>query len=138
VVEADGSIDLDLPATPDRGAEARKAVALLAAKVGASYRAVELAVGEAFANAVLHAYRGRRPGTVNVTARIEEGELEVVVADDGIGMSPNLESSGLGFGLPLIAKFADRVEIRGGPGGGTVVRMGFQLDHAAVREGVGG
>jgi anti-sigma regulatory factor (Ser/Thr protein kinase) len=116
---------------PERGAQARKAVADLAASVGAPREAVELAVGEAFGNAVLHAYRDRSPGTVNVEARIDRSDLEVVVADDGVGMSPNPRSQGLGFGLALIAKFADRVEIAPGRRGGTEVRMWFHLSRAS-------
>lgn len=124
----DPSVLLDLPARPERGTQARKAVVELARAVGAPPQAVELAVGEAFGNAVLHAFRGRPPGTVNVSARVDGSELDVVVADDGIGMSPNPDSRGLGFGLALIARCADRVEIASGPRGGTEVRMRFHLD----------
>jgi anti-sigma regulatory factor (Ser/Thr protein kinase) len=119
-------IGLDLPATADRAAQARRAVADLAETLGANRQAVELAVGEAFVNAVLHAYRGRPPGTVSVRAQAERDELDVVVADDGIGMSPNPDSQGLGFGLALMARYADRLEIAAAPGGGTEVRMRFQ------------
>jgi anti-sigma regulatory factor (Ser/Thr protein kinase) len=117
------------------GAQARKAVAELAAAVGAHRGAVELAVGEAFGNAVLHAYRGRSPGTISVKARVDRDELDVTVADDGIGMSPNPQSEGLGFGLALIARVANRVEITAPAGGGTEVRMRFRLDQSSIVEG---
>lgn len=107
---------------------------MLAAAVGVSREAVEVAIGEAFCNAVLHAYRGRPPGTITVNARAAGDELEAVVADDGIGMSPNPESKGLGFGLALIGRYADRVEIMSGSRGGTVVRMTFMAAPQSVLE----
>jgi anti-sigma regulatory factor (Ser/Thr protein kinase) len=135
VVRSEPSIALDLPAMPGKGAQARKAVAELAAAVGAHRAAVELAVGEAFGNAVLHAYRDRPPGTISVRAGVDRDELEVTVADDGIGMSPNPQSQGLGFGLPLIARVAHRVEITAATGGGTEVRMRFRLDQSSIVRG---
>jgi stage II sporulation protein AB (anti-sigma F factor) len=135
MVRFEESIALDLPATSERGAEARKAVAGLAAAVGARREAVELAVGEAFGNAVLHAYRGRPLGTIAVKARVAHNELEVTVSDDGIGMSPNPDSQGLGFGLALIARYADRVEITAAADGGTKVRMRFELDASSIPQG---
>jgi stage II sporulation protein AB (anti-sigma F factor) len=135
VVRTDRSIELDLPAEAERGRVARKAVADLATTVGVSPEAVEVAVGEAFGNAVLHAYRGRPPGTITVSARVVGDELDVVVADDGIGMAPNPDSKGLGFGLALIGRFADRVEISHGPGRvGTAVRMRFLAGTEPRRE----
>jgi stage II sporulation protein AB (anti-sigma F factor) len=128
MVRAQQSIALELPAGSDRASEARKTIGEFADAQGCERQAVELAVGEAFGNAVLHAYRGRPPGTVTITARVEAGELEVVITDDGIGMSPNPDSKGLGFGLPLIARYSDRLEIAEARGGGTEVRMSFRVD----------
>lgn len=111
-------------------------MAKLAEAVGVGLEAVEIAVGEAFGNAVLHAYRGRPPGTITIDARVEGDELAVDVADDGIGMAPNPDSKGLGFGLALIGRYADRVEIASVPGGGTEVRMRFRAEpQSAVGEG---
>jgi serine/threonine-protein kinase RsbW len=82
---------------------------------------VKLAVSEAATNVVVHAYRDRDPppggGTIAATAIAEEGELVVVIADDGLGMSPRPDSPGLGLGLSLIASLAERVQVVGRPRG---------------------
>jgi serine/threonine-protein kinase RsbW len=78
---------------------------------------IKLAVSEAATNVVVHAYRDRDPppggGTIAATAIAEHGELVVVVADDGLGMSARADSPGLGLGLPVIASLAERFQVIG-------------------------
>lgn len=90
---------------------------------------ITLAVTEACANAVLHAYTNRHPGTFEVSAWIasDGGELAVVVRDHGAGMAPRVNSPGLGVGLPVMAAIADSLEIDTPPDDGTLVRMTFDL-----------
>ncbi len=76
---------------------------------GRRSRDVKLAVSEAVSNSVIHAFRDGAEGTISIRARIERGRLLVVVADDGTGMRPNLDSPGLGFGISLITKLAGDV-----------------------------
>jgi serine/threonine-protein kinase RsbW len=75
---------------------------------------LRLAISEAVTNAVLHAFRGcDQPGTITVTVDVRAGDVaEVVVRDDGMGMTPRSDSPGLGLGLGLIARLADQVEHR--------------------------
>lgn len=90
--------------------------------------AVKLAVSEAVTNAVMHAYvDAEEPGEVRVVTCVREGEIEVEVSDDGLGMMPRLDSPGLGVGLPFIADTADTLDIATGEGGGTVLRMSFKV-----------
>ena len=121
MARAEQSVTLRLPARPASAADARRATAELAEEVGAERASVELAVGEAVGNAVIHAYqRGSdEEGTVTVSARVQDGGFVVVVVDDGIGMRPDPKSRGLGFGLPLMARVCTGVEIRARDGGGT-------------------
>ena len=94
---------------------------------------LRLAISEAVTNAVVHAFRCReQPGTVTVTVDVRAGEMaEVVVRDDGIGMSRRSDSPGLGLGLGLIAWVADQVEHRvPGDGDGFELWMRFWLDAA--------
>jgi serine/threonine-protein kinase RsbW/stage II sporulation protein AB (anti-sigma F factor) len=86
---------------------------------------VLLAVTEAITNAVLHAYRGERDGTIEVVATPDAGGLTVVVVDRGVGMSPNPTGHGLGFGLPVIGAYADSFRVEPVRGGGTRVTMRF-------------
>jgi len=90
----------------------------------------KLAVSEAVTNAVMHAYvDAPRPGAVSVDATLDGDSLLVEVSDDGSGMTPRLDSPGLGVGLPLIAGTADSLDIDNSPRGGTVLRMSFLLRH---------
>jgi len=91
--------------------------------------ALALAVTEACANVVLHAYLdAEAPGVLEVRAWTADAVLFVEVADDGRGMVPRIDSPGLGLGLPLIAQVADVVEIHTRPERrGLVLRMQFNF-----------
>jgi serine/threonine-protein kinase RsbW len=90
---------------------------------------IALAVTEACTNAVVHAYPNGG-GTINVTASHLDGELDVAVRDHGGGISPRVDTPGLGVGLPVIAAIARSVAIGSPDGGGTEVRMQFALRTA--------
>ena len=93
---------------------------------GARLAAIELAVSEAVANVVVHAYPDE-PGEVRVAADVENGELEVVVVDDGAGFRPG-PAPGLGLGLGLMRQGATAFEVRDRPLGGVEVWLRFALD----------
>jgi anti-sigma regulatory factor (Ser/Thr protein kinase) len=117
------------PAAPESVARARSGVADYATLLGADAEELErirLTVSEAVTNAVLHAYRGQ-PGTVQVTAASADGELWVLVADEGCGFQRPAARPGLGLGLALIADAADEFTIVERGGGGTEARMRFVL-----------
>lgn len=115
-----GEVNLNLPSDATSIKRARDAVSELAGHVGVPAGDVKLAVSEAVSNAVLHAFRGRDPGTISVRARIDRDRLIVIVADDGTGMRPNVDSPGLGFGISLITKMAGDVRFDSSPNGLTV------------------
>jgi len=122
------------PAVAQSVAPARHAAIDFASRLGATpaaLAAVELAVSEAVTNAVQHAYNGRGgdPGPVTLTVEAAGGGLRVVVADEGIGMRPQPDSSGLGLGLPLIAQITHSFEVRQPPRGGTILAMRFDLQR---------
>jgi serine/threonine-protein kinase RsbW/stage II sporulation protein AB (anti-sigma F factor) len=120
-----------LPAVPASVPVLRAAVADFVVAAGVQsprVDAVKLAVSEAVTNAVMHAYvDDDEPGEVRVATCLREGEIRVVVSDDGHGMMPRLDSPGLGVGLAFIADTADSLDIASGEGGGTVLRMSFKL-----------
>jgi len=135
------SLDLDLPAVAESPARARYAVRAALAGTGVDQGAVDLAVSEAVTNAVIHAYRDRdpaaAPGRVRLLLAICRSSVSIVVADDGVGMSPRPDSPGLGLGLPVIASVCDRLEVRQRTDG-TEVHMGFELAseaHAGAARG---
>ena len=130
---ADPAFDREFRAEPASVPAIRQAVVGLARRGGASAGRcadVAIAVSEAAANAVVHAYiETAEPGAIRVTAAVLDGELRVTIADDGRGMLPRSDSPGLGLGLPLISDLATSLEIADGDGSGTVLHMTFAL-HA--------
>ena len=130
-------VDLVVAAEAEHVGAARRAVVALAERVGLAgeRRAdVALAVGEACANAVMHAYEGGPSGRLRVTAEVRDGRLEVIVSDGGHGMTPRPDSPGLGLGLPLMASLASALELRPAAGGGTEVWLCFELVERAPAE----
>ena len=121
-----------VPAVAENVAPVRHAVVALATSAGADDGVrtdLALAVGEACANVVVHAYPPGDIGPLIVQASVAAGrEIVVTVVDQGQGMTPRPDSPGLGLGLPLIANLADRLEIQEGPDGvGTQLEMVFSL-----------
>src|SRR3712207_5983286 len=125
-----------VPAVAENVAPLRHAVVDLAAQAGAGDDVrtdLALAVGEACANVVVHAYPPGDVGPLIVQAAVVESrEITVTVVDQGQGMVPRPDSPGLGLGLPLIANLSDRLEIQEGPDGvGTQLEMVFTLRRTA-------
>ena len=93
---------------------------------------LRLAASEALTNCVVHAFRDGDPGTITASLRVgtRSGELELIVIDDGSGMAPRSDSPGLGLGLGLIDRVAERVSV-GVPltGKGTELRVTFACDR---------
>jgi anti-sigma regulatory factor (Ser/Thr protein kinase) len=90
---------------------------------------VMLAVSEVVTNCVVHAYRNAAGGEVAMEAHHRGDTLVLSVVDNGGGMAPRTDSPGLGLGLPLVGRVAERVDIIAPAGGGTQVRMSFALDR---------
>lgn len=97
---------------------------------------VKLAVSEACANAVVHAYADEASGLLDLEVTALGAQLEVVVRDHGRGMMPRADSPGLGVGLPLMASLAESLELTNRADGGTEVRMSFLT--SAPADGYGG
>ena len=93
--------------------------------------AARLAASEAASNAVIHAYR-ERAGDLRLIARVEQGELHLVIADEGRGLAPRTDSPGLGLGLPIMAHMSERFEIVSGPEG-TEIHLAFRCRGPADR-----
>jgi serine/threonine-protein kinase RsbW/stage II sporulation protein AB (anti-sigma F factor) len=121
----DASLQLTLAAESDSVGEARRAVSEFAAENGADADDVALGVSEGVSNAVIHAFRGRPRGEIDVRAIVDGETVVISVSDDGVGVTPNPESPGLGLGLALIGSLTDGVELRKSPGHGTTLIMRF-------------
>jgi serine/threonine-protein kinase RsbW len=93
---------------------------------------IRLAVTEACANVVVHAYPDGRGGPMEVLASMGEDELTVRVRDWGRGIGPRPDSPGLGLGLSLIAALTQTVQLARGDEEHTEVRMTFALSDAVA------
>jgi anti-sigma regulatory factor (Ser/Thr protein kinase) len=128
----DADVALVTEALPENVAVVRQAAIAAAEVAGLPQHRIEdvaLAVGEACANVVVHAY-GEARGDIAMFVRESPAELEFVVRDWGSGLAPRPDSPGLGLGLPLIVALADGVQLRAGDGGAHDVRMTFLRDAA--------
>ena len=116
-------------AVPTNVRRIRHRVAEAASEAGASSPVAEevaLCVGEAVANAARHAYE-HVEGEVTVLVQAD-GDLLVVVRDQGRGLGePHPVKSG-GFGLRIIKALSREVSISSLPSRGTEVRMRFPLE----------
>lgn len=115
-------------ALPENVPVVRHALGGMAATRGADERirgAIALAVTEAVANVVVHAYEGA-PGLLEVEASAENGEIDVTVRDHGNGMRADAPTAGLGAGLRLIGALAQSFDITRRDGV-TEVHMAFRL-----------
>jgi len=120
---------------PENVGLARIAIAALAAQAHFSITELEeikVAVSEAVSNAVIHGYRGRTDGWVEVSAELDENRLTITVEDWGVGIedidkarqpaySQDPERMGLGF--VFMETFMHGLEVDSTPGQGTRVRM---------------
>jgi anti-sigma regulatory factor (Ser/Thr protein kinase) len=118
------SLHLSLAAEPESVGKARHAVADFAREHGADGDDVALAVSEGVSNCVIHAFRGREKGHIDIRAIADAAMVVVSISDDGVGVTPNPDSPGLGLGLALIGSLASAVELNR-DGHGTTLVMRF-------------
>lgn len=116
---------------------ARTAVAAFVAELDPTVEEIteiKTALSEAVSNAIIHGYEGVEEGMVTVECSLYDKTVEIVVADEGIGIEnvdkakeplytskPEQERSGMGFTVMEI--FMDKLEVISEPGAGTRVRM---------------
>jgi serine/threonine-protein kinase RsbW len=134
------TVELSFPASSRYLVLARLSLAGVAPVAGLSAEQLadlKLAVTEACANVVRHAYPDGEPGDVHLRMVVEEGALSVEVIDSGQGMSepPRIswDAAALreqGMGLTIVRSVVDELEIDSPPSGGTVVRFRKQLSVA--------
>jgi serine/threonine-protein kinase RsbW len=110
---------------------------------------IVLAVYEAVANAVDHAYRPGEPGPVRVSARAATGgngadpghaRIELHVRDEGRWRPADADPGHRGHGLVVMRGCMDTVDVTAGDGG-TEVRMlsrGVALEPPLLRDAGGG
>jgi anti-anti-sigma factor len=116
-----------IPAEPRQLAGVRRAVEAWAHQAGLGHDTLEdlqLALGEALANGVEHAYTGQAPGecAFRVSWRPEAG-VDVLVTDFGTWRPPPADPGFRGRGLTLMGILGDDLRVERSPGGGTTVHI---------------
>jgi anti-sigma regulatory factor (Ser/Thr protein kinase) len=87
---------------------------------------LRLAVTEACANVVTHAYPGAAAGSMEVLgARNEDGRAVVTVRDRGLGVQRDAENVEAGMGIALIGAPTENLEFAHADDGTHEVRMVF-------------
>ena len=123
-----------LVAEPAAAGLARRAVTRFARAHGAGASLlgdIQLAITEAVANAVVHAYREPAiPGHVTIAAERDGETLRLLVSDCGPGIAPRVDSPGLGLGLAIIGRLTQSLDVRDGAQGGAELHMTFALAGA--------
>jgi anti-sigma regulatory factor (Ser/Thr protein kinase) len=143
-VTATTCLDLRLPAVPASIRKARDAAGAAvsrrregrpAERDGRLADDVRLCVSEAVTNVVRHAY-GRQPGDVELVVERDDGQVSVVVRDDGRGMTKSeREGRAGGYGLKIIERIAARLQIRSRPNAGVEMEMVFHEQETASPRG---
>jgi anti-sigma regulatory factor (Ser/Thr protein kinase) len=124
-------LSLELPAEPGALAPLRRSLGRYLAGLGMSADeafALTVAVGEAAANAVEHAY-GPTEATFVVEADVVDGEVHVLVRDRGRWRAPR--GAGRGRGLELMRALTERADVTQSDDG-TEVRLVSRLRAEAV------
>ncbi|HEX6389764.1 MAG TPA: ATP-binding protein [Solirubrobacteraceae bacterium] len=127
-------LELSLPARAENVAVVRHVLGGVGDVLGLDPEVLDdirLAVSEACANVVVHAYPDS-DGLLVVRVFTYDDVVAVAVRDHGSGMAPRADSPGLGVGLPLIASLTRTLELSAPSGGGTEVRMAFDLQPRSL------
>jgi serine phosphatase RsbU (regulator of sigma subunit)/anti-sigma regulatory factor (Ser/Thr protein kinase)/integral membrane sensor domain MASE1 len=121
------------PATPEELYSIRSSIrAWLDAREVAESTAddILIAVGEATANVIRHAYRGQEVGDVEVRMSLKDSRIDVEVADRGQWQEPHKTGDRLGIGTELIRRVSDGMAVHSGTEG-TVVSFGIEMSREA-------
>ncbi len=136
---------LKIPADSENLDIIRKFIAGIAATMGFSEEEIyqmELAVDEACANVIKHAYVDEKTNekNINVTVKKKTDQIEIKIADKGVGFDPSrIQSPDMekylkemkqgGLGIHLIKSLMDDVKFHINPGVRNEVRMTKNLSQ---------
>ena len=142
------SIEVKLLATGENERLARQIVAAFLTDADPTVTElcdIKTAVSEAVTNSIIHGYQGRG-GIVIMTATYENGTVEIIIKDKGVGIAdvekarepmytsqPEMERSGMGF--TVMESFMDMLDVISAVGEGTKVIMRKTLERGNGQQG---
>lgn len=104
---------------------------------------IKTVVSEAVTNSIIHGYENDPSGIVYINVTIDNGFIDMVIKDEGMGINdveeamqplfttkPDLERSGMGF--TIMENFMDEVEVFSQPGLGTEIRLRKHLINSKM------
>jgi anti-sigma regulatory factor (Ser/Thr protein kinase) len=118
-----------LPATVESVAAARHAVRRFAADLEVDLDGITLAVSEAVANVVAHAYEDDSAGVIELSGSATPFEVSIVVRDRGRGLEAPGATHGAGFGIEIIRRLAQHVALHDSESG-VALTMRFRRSGA--------
>ena len=135
--EKELTYQLKIPSLSDNLEIIREFVSKIAAKAGFDDDAIskiELAVDEASANVIKHAYKESQRKPIDIMIKIDPEKLTVIVSDRGKGFNASkLKDPDMkeylakmrvgGLGIYLIRTLMDEVDFKSEPGKGNQVKM---------------
>lgn len=121
-----------LPATRESVGAARRVIERFAAGLDVDLDGIVLAISEAVGNVVAHAYRDGTRGEVELSATASPSDLTVTVRDQGRGLAAGDGNPGAGYGLMIIRRVAQRVELADTPAG---VALTMEFPRRRARSG---
>lgn len=143
--QVDNLIILEFLSKPENVAFARQAVAIFAAQLDFTIDEIDeikVAISEVASNAIIHGYSGRS-GMVRIEARLLAGQLDVMVFDQGGGISDihwatqpthtTQPDERMGLGLVFVREYMDELTIESNVGQGTTVHMTKSVQSKSVK-----
>ncbi|TSB46550.1 anti-sigma F factor [Alkalicoccobacillus porphyridii] len=134
-------MELSFSAVSSNESFARVTVAAFIAQIDPTMEEVteiKTVISEAVTNSIIHGYHNQSEGMVFITATLEEECLELIIRDEGMGISdldearqplfttkPELERSGMGF--TIMENFCDEMNVVSEPMLGTTIYLKKQL-----------
>lgn len=130
------ALRIRVPARADQLAPIRAEVGEYACKVGLSAASVEdvrSIVTEACGNSIRHAYGDSPGGFLEVIAHAEDGELCLIIRDEGSGVVPRTGAPlpSLHAGLLIIGALSSSFRLFSRRGGGIELEVRLSLSDAA-------
>jgi len=134
-VKIKNQIKLSILTMPENVPLARVTVAAFASQLEFNLDELEdikVAVSEAVTNCLVHGYSNDRNRTVNIVCSIYDNTLEIIVEDEGVGITDvskalqpafSTDPERMGLGFTFMQSFMDNLEVRSEISKGTRVTM---------------
>ncbi|WP_066637485.1 anti-sigma F factor [Desulfolucanica intricata] len=139
-------VRMSILSIPENVAFARVSAAAFASQLEYTINDLEeikVAVSEAVANAIVHAYGNQADKLVTIEIKLYPNKMEIIVEDSGIGIkdikralqpSYTTDPERMGLGFVFMQSFMDSLKVDSSPGKGTKVIMTKSVNSKIMSE----